>query len=31
LLTDHAYKDALSTYLRKKARRVAEVRDDKVR
>lgn len=29
LLTDHAYKDALSTYLRKKARRVAEVRDDK--
>lgn len=29
LLTDHAYKDALSTYLRKKARRVTEVRDDK--
>lgn len=29
LLTDEAYKEALSTYLRKKARRVAEVRDDK--
>lgn len=28
LLTDHAYKDALSTYLRKKARKVTEVAKD---